>query len=346
MRVVILGAGGLVGRALTRLLRQKEGIEVVAGVRRLPLDIDTKDGVQYLPLEGTDGASVNNAIRGATHVINCIMGSPHDMISATYNLCDAASKTSNIHIIHFSSVAVYGEVSGNIDENVPIGNSVDWYSAAKIKCENIVQDFVRRGLTVTTFRPSCIYGPGSALWTLRIGRLLKAWRLGDLGPKGDGRCNLVYIDDVAAAVWAVMTQIKINGSTIYNLSNETPPTWNEYLMQYGHAIGATPIRRLPDWQITLEIKLLAPLFKVMQILVDRLKFPVDWIPDPITPSLMRNFQRDVVYDSGKAARTLTYQATSYEEGLAKSAKWFTEREPFLLAFRGRTPLSKGKKSRS
>jgi hypothetical protein len=57
---------------------------------------------------------------------------------------------------------------------------------------------------------------------------------------------------------------------------------------------------------------------------------------------MGNFQRDVVYDSGKAARTLTYQATPYEEGLAKSAKWFTEREPFLLAFRSRTPLTGGK----
>src|SRR5579863_8821100 len=132
-----------------------------------------------------------------------------------------------------------------------------------------------------------------------------------------------------------MTQIKINGNTIYNLSNEAPPTWNEYLMQYSHAIEATPIRRLPDWQITLDRKLLAPPLKVMQILAGRLKLPVDWIPDPVTPSLMRNFQLDVVYDSGKAARTLTYHATPYEEGLAKSAKWFSEREPFLLASRGR-----------
>jgi nucleoside-diphosphate-sugar epimerase len=271
------------------------------------------------------------------------MGSANDMISATYNICDAASKTGNIHMIHFSSVAVYGEASGNLDENAPFDDGGDGYSAAKIKCENIVQDFVRRGLMVTTFRPSCIYGPGSALWTLRIGRLLKARRLGDLGPKGDGRCNLVYIDDVAAAVWAAMTQIKINGNTIFNLSNEAPPTWNEYLMQFGHAIGATPIRRLPDWQIMLDRKLLTPSLLVMQILANRLKLPVGWIPAPIS-GLMRLFQRDVVYDSGKAARTLTYQATPYEEGLAKSAKWFTEREPFLLAFRSRTPLTGGRKS--
>jgi nucleoside-diphosphate-sugar epimerase len=341
MRVVILGASGFVGRALTRLLRQKEGVEVVAGIRRLPPGIDTKDGVQYLPFEGTDCASVNNALRGATHVVNCILGSANDMISATYNICDAASKTGNIHMIHFSSVAVYGEASGNLDENAPFGDGEDWYGAAKIKCENIVQDFVRRGLMVTTFRPSCIYGPGSVSWTLRIGRLLKARRLGDLGPKGDGRCNLVYIDDVAAAVWAAMTQIKINGNTIFNLSNEAPPTWNEYLMQFGHAIGATPIRRLPDWQIMLDRKLLTRPLQVMHNLANRLKRPDDWIPIPIS-WLMGNFERDVVYDSGKAARTLTYQATPYEEGLAKSAKWFTEREPFLLAFRSRTPLTGGK----
>ena len=340
MRIVILGASGFVGRALTRLLRQKEGVEVVAGVRRLSPGIDTKDGVQYLLFEGTDSASVNNAIRGATHVVNCIMGSVNDMISATYNICDAASKAGNIHMIHFSSVAVYGEPSGNIDENAPFddGGNMYSYGATKIKCENIVQDFVQRGLMVTTFRPSCIYGPGSVPWTLNIGRLLKARWLGDLGPKGDGRCNLIYIDDVAAAVWAAMTQIKSNGNTIFNLSNETPPTWNEYLMQFGHAIGATPIRRVPDWQIMLDRKLLTPSLRVMRFLANRLKQPVDWIPVPIS-GMMTLFQRDVVYDSSKAAHTLTYQATPYEEGLAKSAKWFAEREPFLLAFRSRTPLT-------
>lgn len=341
MRVVILGASGFVGSALTCLLCQKEGVEVVAGVRRFPPGIGTKDGVQYLLFEGTDRASVNNALRGATHVINCILSS--DMVSATYNICDAASKISNIHMIHFSSVAVYGGASGNLDENTPFSDDGDGYCAAKIKCENIVQDFVRRGLMVTTFRPSCIYGPGSVPWTLRIGRLLKARRLGDLGSKGDGRCNLVYIDDVAAAVWAAMTQIEINGNTVFNLSNEAPPTWNEYLMQFGHAIGATPIRRLPDWQIRLEKKLLTPPLRVMHSLANRRKLPDDWIPTPLSWP-MKFFQHDVVYDSGKAARTLTYQTTSYEEGLAKSAKWFTEREPSLLAFRSRTPFTGGRMS--
>src|SRR5947209_19553129 len=104
MRVVILGASGFVGRALTRLLRQKEGVEVVAGIRRLPPGIETKDGVQYLPFEGTECASVNNALRRATHVVNCILGSANDMIYATYNMCDSPSKTGNIHMIHVSCV--------------------------------------------------------------------------------------------------------------------------------------------------------------------------------------------------------------------------------------------------
>jgi len=98
---------------------------------------------------------------------------------------------------------------------------------------------------------------------------------------------------------------------------------------------------LPDWQIMLDTKLLTRPLQVMHNLAKRRKLPDDWIPIPIS-WLMGNFQRDVVYDSGKAARTLTYQATPYEEGLAKSAKWFTEREPFLLAFRSRTPLTGGK----
>ena len=42
------------------------------------------------------------------------------------------------------------------------------------------------GLDAAILRPALVYGRGSALWSERVARLLRAGRLGDLGAAGDG----------------------------------------------------------------------------------------------------------------------------------------------------------------
>ncbi len=322
MRVLVLGASGLVGRATIRSLQQS-GLEPVAGVRR-PAPQFTTTGIESRQIEATDPISVAAAISNVTHVVNCVMGPPDTMIAATRNVCDAASKAGTTRVIHFSSCAVYGTTTGVVDENTPLGNGVDWYGTAKIACETIVQHFARNGLTLVTLRPSCVYGPGSDLWTGRIGRLLAAHRIGDLGPAGDGRCNLVYVEDVAAAVVSALSRPIVSGE-VFNLSDPGPPTWNEYFLKYGRMIGATPVSRLPNWQIWLEQRLFAPPLKLAQLAAARLHLPVDRIPDPITPSLLRNCGLDAIYDARKAVTALGYVPTSLERGLELSAGWFLRR---------------------
>src|ERR1700728_2856501 len=322
MRVLVLGASGLVGRAAVRSLQQA-GIEPVAGVRRAVPQFQTA-GIKSRQIEATDMKSVAAAIGDVTHVVNCVMGSPDAMIAATRNVCDAASQAGTARVIHFSSCAVYGTATGVVDESAPLGNGVDWYGTAKIACEAIVQDFAGHGLSVVILRPSCVYGPGSELWTGRIGRLLAAHRIGDLGPAGDGRCNLVYVDDVAAPVVAALSRPVASGE-IFNLSDPGPPTWNEYFLHYGRKIGATPVSRLPNWQIRLEGRLAAPPLKLAQLAAARLHLGVDRIPDPITPSLLRICALDATYDASKAITALGYVPTTLERGLELSADWFLGR---------------------
>jgi nucleoside-diphosphate-sugar epimerase len=318
MRVLVLGASGLVGRATIRHLQQS-GIDCVAGVRR-PARIAAA-GVQSRQVEATDPRSVAEAISEVTHVVNCVMGRPETMVAATRNVCQAALQARTALVVHFSSCAVYGTATGLIDENAPLGNGVDWYGTAKIECETIVQGFAGSGLTVVTVRPSCVYGPGSELWTGRIGRLLAAHRIGDIGVAGDGRCNLIYVDDVAAAVVSALRRPPASGA-VFNLSNPDPPRWNEYFVRYGRMIGATPVRRLPSWQIRLEQRLIAVPLKLAQLAAGTLRLPTHWIPDPITPSLLRSCALDVTYDASKATTELGCAPTSLERGLELSAAWF------------------------
>jgi nucleoside-diphosphate-sugar epimerase len=317
MRVLVLGSGGFVGQAVLRALR-RDGIETVAGLRRP--SPGTANDVAFVAVDATDMASVANACRGTTHVVNCVGGSPKTMLAATRNVCAAALQTGIARVVHFSSVAVYGTAEGLIDESAPLGVGVDWYGAAKVRCESIAQDFSNHGLPVVILRPGCIYGPGSTLWTARIGRLLAARRLGDLGARGDGRCNIIYINDVAAAVVACLTRPLVNGTAL-NLSDPDPITWNDYFMRYGRAIGAVPIRRLPDWQISLE-RFLAPPLELAQIAASRLHLPTGLIPDPVTPSLLRTCRLDAVYDGRKALAALGYTRTSLAQGLEQAAAFF------------------------
>jgi nucleoside-diphosphate-sugar epimerase len=318
MRVLVLGASGLVGRATIRSL-QLGGIAAVAAARNPERFIAA--GVESRQVEATDPASVAAATQDITHLVNCVMGSADTMIAATRNVCHAASRAGITRVIHLSSCAVYGAASGLVDESTPPGNGTDWYGSAKITCEAIVQGLAAEGPTVVILRPSCVYGPGSDLWSGRIGRLLVAHRIGDLGVAGDGRCNLVYVDDVAAAVVSALS-LPCARAEIFNLSDPAPPTWNEYFVQYGTMIGATPVRRLPDWKIRLEQKLFAPPLKLAQLAAGRLHLPLEAIADPITPSLLRSCRLDVTYDGRKALASLGYLPTPLQRGLELAADWF------------------------
>jgi nucleoside-diphosphate-sugar epimerase len=296
MKVFILGASGFLAGEVIRQLKALEGVEIVAGVRD-PAKRNFGPGVEVRKVEATDAASIAAAMDGVTHAIDCVMGTPEAMKAAAAGMMGAGARFGVTRQVHLSSIAVFGDASGRVDEDHAFGNGGDWYSAAKIECEELI----RRSpvaASVVTLRPALIYGPGSALWSVRIAQLLKAHRLGDLGEAGDGLANLIHVRDVAQAVIAGLTVADVGGRA-FNLSDPTPPTWNEYLMHFARALGATPVRRIPPWQMKLERKALAPALKIMEIASSKLKVGIK-PPPPITPGLARLFDQIVSYDSGRA----------------------------------------------
>ena len=104
----------------------------------------------------------------------------------------------------------------------------------------------------------------------------------------------------------------------FNLSAPAPPTWNDYLLRFARALGATPVARLPGWRLALE-KRLAPPLKAAEIAAGvaglrRL------VPDPITPGLMSLFDRRAVYASALGETLLAPRGfTPLEAGLAEAA---------------------------
>ena len=306
-KALILGAGGFVGRHVLAGL-PAHGIAAVAGVRGA-----AQPGVEARRLDATDAASLREALEGITDIVNCVAAAPEAMVQGTRALCEAAGDR---RIVHLSSMAVYGGATGLVDENAPLAGGSP-YADSKIASEGLLRRHVASGGQAVVLRPGCIHGPGSAQWTARPARLLRQRRLGDLGAAGDGFCNLTAVKDLVAAIAAALERPEVNGAA-FNVSDPEPGRWNDYFLRLALAIGATPVRRLPGWQMKLD-KLAAFPLKAAELLGRKAGIGV---PDPVPPSLWRAFSQEIVLDHRRTDAALGFARQPPEEALAEAAEWF------------------------
>ena len=278
-RVLVLGAGGFIGRRVVAALAASDwAIPVAAGRRAAPAGA-TGESIQ---LDATDAGALRSALQDAVGVVNCVAGSADTIVRGAAALFDVArALPAPPRIVHLSSVAVYGEAEGEVDESTAAVGRLSDYGAAKVAAERAAA-----GAPAVILRPGIVYGPGSVQWTERIGQWLLQRRIGDLGPQGDGYCNLVYIDDTVDAILRALQGPGLEGR-VFNLSLPDPPRWNEYFTRFAKALGAVPVARLSRRRLTVETKLLAPPLKIAQILAGKvLPGALRWIPEPVPPSAL------------------------------------------------------------
>jgi nucleoside-diphosphate-sugar epimerase len=304
--VLVLGASGFIGSRLADSLAAGSVFRPIAASRR------PKPG--GIALDATDPAAIRKAISGVSRVVNCIAGSNEAMVRSTQALCDAARTQPPGRIVHLSSMAVYGSANGAVRESHDAIAPVSGYGQAKIACEEIIRKYVRDGGDAVILRPTCVFGPGSTQWTTRLARLLQARRIGDLGSAGDGRCNLAYIDDVVTAIINALDMRGIAGQT-FNLSSPADQTWNEFLVRFARALGATPVKRIAPRMLRLETRLLAPVRKIAG------KFLHSPATEAITPSLAALWAQDIRIDSTAAATALNMPQTTPDAMIAAAVRW-------------------------
>ncbi len=317
--VFVAGAGGFIGSRLVESLARTPGMHVIAGYRREP-DGPPHQGMETRRCDATDLQAVTTAIRGIDYVVNCLAGSNRSMLAATQTLCDAARAAPPRRIVHLSSMAVYGNVSGVVSEQADLAAPCSGYGDAKRGCEQIMSAYVRDGGDAIILRPGCVYGPGSRQWTVGLAHLLRARRAGDLGAAGDGICNLIHVDDLVAAIHAALF-VPPGARRVFNVVCTDPPTWNAYLVAFARALGATPVRRISARRIALETRIAAPALRIAAKAARTARLPAEWIPEAITPSLASLWRQDIRLDGSAAAQSLGKPAIGLADGLAASARW-------------------------
>ncbi len=311
--VLVLGASGFIGRRVLRTLAAADDLIPLAAGRRVAAR--TEDGIEALRLEDGDTAALSAALARVQAVVDCRAAPPEEMRRGNAALFHAAQAAGRPLVVQLSSMAVYGNAVGRVDETAPLSEEQGPYAAAKLEGERLAAAYGR----AVILRPGCVYGPGGTQWSLRIARLLKARRLGDLGAAGDGIANLVHVDDVAQAVAAALRNSLAEGQA-FNLAMAGAPTWNDYLMAFAQALGHVPVRRLSARRVRLESKLLAPPLKILEMAAARLGGGA-WAPPLIPPSLARLFCQEIRLVSGKSEDLLGQSWMPLDEGLAETAAW-------------------------
>jgi 2-alkyl-3-oxoalkanoate reductase len=315
-RVLVLGAGGFIGRRVVARLARSDWAAAVAAGRR-PVRIADAPAVETITLDARDPAALARALEGIGAVVNCVAGAdPAGIASATRALFETAATMRALpRIVHLSSLAVYGSMPRQVDETAPFGTDLDAYGAAKVEGERLASRYER----AVVLRPGIVYGPQSPLWSDLIARLLVARRLGDLGGAGLGICNLVHVEDVAAAVLESLRRPVER--RVFNLAAPSPPTWNDYFRLYAHALGLDPIRRVTQLRLALELRLLGPCLKLAGIVVRS----EERVPPPIRPWLLEVCGRRPVMIARQAGEALGLDWMPLRSGLDETARWFLGR---------------------
>jgi len=323
MTILVTGATGFLGSALTRgLLQQKQEVRILAR------DVDkarTQFGkaVTIIPGEITDVAQVQQAVDGASTVYHLVGRLYHPSVptelyrmthvEGTRILLTACQKQPQLQrIVHCSTTGVHG-VTGPTPaaEDAPYAPT-NPYEATKLESEMIaLQAHRTQGLPVSVVRPGLVYGPGD----LHLLGFFASIKKGLFRVIDGGKALLhpIYIDDMTQAFLLCAEQPQAIGHS-YNIAGSSPVTIHQLATAIAHALGKElPRESIPLWLANLA----SDIFAVIPGFAGERA--------PLTRSRVQFLTNSRVYNTSRAETELGFQPqVDLDTGMQHTAQWYTK----------------------
>lgn len=273
--------------------------------------------------------SLSRAMKGVDIVIHTAAAlpqyKPQDIyttdIDGVRNVLQAALDANVQRMVHVSSTAVYG-----IPDHHPLLETdkldgVGPYGEAKVKAEEICQEFRDKGLCVPIVRPKSFIGPER----LGVFALLYDWakdgRNFPVLGSGNNRYQLLDVEDLCDAIYACCTLPKEQVNDVFNIGAKQFTTLKEDYQAVLDAAGkGRKIVSIPAapaiWTLRLLEKMnLSPLYR--------------WVYETVT--------EDSFVSIEKAERVLGYKPKySNKDALLRNYKWYLDN---LQQFEGQSGVS-------
>ncbi|MEN9938578.1 MAG: hypothetical protein RLZZ387_5157 [Chloroflexota bacterium] len=312
---LITGGAGFLGINLVRYLLERG--HAVVSLDIAEFDYPERDRVKIIKGDIRDKSSVDRAMDGVDIVVHTAAALPlykkEDIFSTdldgTRNVLQAAFNHKVERCIHISSTAVYG-----IPDHHPLYENdrlhgVGPYGEAKVKAEEICEEFRRKGLCVPVIRPKSFIGPER----LGVFALLYDWAKDGKGfpmiGSGNNRYQLLDVEDLCQAIYLCATLGRDVVNDTFNIGAKEFTTMKEdyqaVLDEAGKGKKIVPFPAAPViWTLRfLELLKLSPLYK--------------WVYETASTDSFVSIE--------KAERVLGYKPKySNKDALVRNYRWYIE----------------------
>ena len=322
MRLFVTGATGFIGSRLALAATEQGHAVVASGMAETPAARENAEELRRagieLRIEALDEAArASEALAGVEAVIH-LAAAQHEMnvpdahfrkvnVEGSMALLAAARSAGVGRFVHGSTIGVYGESEGTVDESTPPAPS-NIYGVTKLEGERAVLA-AANGLPVVAVRISEVYGPGDRR-LLKLFRAVKRGRFFHIGP-GENLHHAIYVDDLVRGLLLAARHPGAGGE-VFVLPGKDAVTTNQMVDAIAAAVGArAPTLRMP----------LAP-FMAAAIVLETVLRPMG-IQPPLHRRRMDFFRKSFRLNGAKAAARLDFRPEiGFREGAERTARWY------------------------
>lgn len=324
MRVLVTGASGFLGGYMAEELVRR-GHLVVGMVRKgSDTDLLRKLGIELRIGDLEDQASLETVTKGVDAVIHLaayytLKGSKERYerinVRGTQSLMEAMLKNGVHRLVYCSSTEAMGPTPHPpADEDSPCEPNYE-YGRSKLRSENLIREYQKKGIEFTIIRPSGIYGPRNlddvSYWFITSYANTGASKI--MVGSGKRVLQFAHAEDVVQGFVLALERPEVSTGRAYFITDSWAYSYEEIYGIMANIFG----KPLPKWHVNVLIaKVIAAPVQAFNWL--RRKKDFVWRIDS-----MNTFKVDRYYSIERAKKELGYQPKhSLPEGLKETADWY------------------------